>query len=371
MHCYIPPALLLITSLCYGAHDQECRVSQLEKEMDEVRMKTVFCNYGARPASGEPLICGSGWSATASLLAWQAFEGKTYFAIVAENTPFTFNDTKAHSARVNFDWGVGYRAGIGYNFFYDPSACSDWDLQFTYTYFHASKTERAHFFNEFPVPDGIVALEFPPFTSGQITYDNASCSRRIKFSTFDFDLARSFFMSRTISLRPFVGLKGALIFQRLHAVYNNSLQSPNDSKISKNDFRGIGIKGGADASLYFNSSWSLFDSFSGALLFGKFHVQSALLSTDQLTAGLQVVVNNLKTSLNRVVPEIQNIIGLSWETNIRDDHSHLSLRLGYEFQYWWNQNQFLHFIDGVVYLSTRNNDDLAVHGVSLDLSFDF
>ena len=371
MRCYIPPVLLLMSSICYSAEDRECRLSQLEKEMDEVSMKTVFCNYGAKPANGDPLISGSGWSANASLLAWHLFEGRTDFAIITENTPFTFNSTQAKTARVNFDWGVGYRAGIGYNFFYDPSACSDWDIQFTYTYFYASKTERASFVNDFPVSDGVVAIDFPPFISGQITYDTGSSSRRIRFSSFDLDLARSFFVSRSVSFRPFIGLKGALIFQRLNAKYNDSLQSPLDTQLAHNDFRGIGIKGGTDASLYFNSNWSIFDSFSGGLLFGKFHLLSDLTSTDQVTTGLQISAGSLKTSINRIVPEMQNTVGLSWESDIRDSHSHISLKLGYEFQYWWSQNQFVHYLDGLIYLFTRLNDDLAMHGVSFDLSFDF
>lgn len=370
MHFSIP-LILLSTSVCYGACDPATRVAKLENEMDEVRMQTLFCNYGAKLASGYPSICSSNWTGSASLLIWQAYEGKTENALVDETTAFTLNEHPAHTARVNFDWQVGYRIGIGYNFFYDTSACSDWDLEFTYTYYHAAKSENASFDNGSPVPGGVIALEFPPFIAGQITYGDSISKRRITFSTFDLDLGRSFFVTRNISFRPFAGLKGALIFQRLHVLYLHAIQDPLDEQIAHNDFRGVGIKGGIDTNFYFNSQWSLFDTFAGALLFGKFHDKAALSSLDVTVSNLPIAVLTLKTSENRVVPQIQNILGLSWETNVRNDHSHLSLSVGYEFQYWWSQNQLYHFINGVDYLYTRHNDDLAVHGFSLDLKYDF
>jgi hypothetical protein len=64
-------------------------------------------------------------------------------------------------------------------------------------------------------------------------------------------------------------------------------------------------------------------------------------------------------------------LGLSWDANINDDKNHLGIRLSYEFQYWWRQNQFLNEQQATAANFQHESMDLSINGVTLDVRFDF
>lgn len=364
--------LLSIVYRDYGCADIDARLSELEEKIDQIRTETVYGHYGLSLTSAFPDLCdNNSWSFSSSLLVWQLIENKTSYAIVDNSTAFTGSIHEGFTARNDFDWAVGYRLGIGYNFFYNPRSWSNWDVQFNYVYFHTHESDRATSDNQFTIDTGVISTTFPPAIGGSIEYDSAIQKWRVKFSTFDLDIGDRLFFTRSLSFRPFLGLKGALIFQRIRADYFNALTAPLDQRIAHNDFRGIGIKTGVDANYYFNSNWSLFNSFSSALLFGKIHIKSELNTADPSSPGTVVSFIQLIHNKSRIFPQVQNIFGLSWERSILKDSTHLSLRVGYELQYWWDQNQFSHYLAAVDYIYAENNAALAIQGVTLDLKIDF
>ncbi len=350
----------------------ETRLSELEEKIDQVYTETVYKQCGLTLSSAFPdLTDNNSWSFSSSLLVWQLFEYGTAYAIVDNTTAFTGSLHEGSTARNDFDWAVGYRIGIGYNFFYNQRSCSNWDVQFHYTYFHTHESDKAETVNGFPVDFGVISVGFPSAISGSVEYNLAIQKWRVKFMTFDLDIGDHLFFTHNLSFRPFCGLKGALIFQRVNAQFFNALSSPLDIKNEHNDFRGIGLTTGADAYYRFNSNWSLFNSFSSSLLFGKFHLKSILTTADASRIGLVLNFSNLSDNATRVLPQIQNIFGLSWEKNILQDSTHISFRIGYEVQYWWGQNQLNHYLATVGYLYSKNNADLSIQGVTIDLKIDF
>ncbi|HSW68756.1 MAG TPA: Lpg1974 family pore-forming outer membrane protein, partial [Gammaproteobacteria bacterium] len=364
----------LLSLSCQGmCHDAvEARLSELEEKIDQVYTETVYGQCGLSLSSAFPdLIDNNSWSFSSSLLVWQLFENKTTYAIVDNTSAFTGSVHEGFSTRNEFDWAVGYRIGIGYNFFYNPRSCSNWDVQFQYTYFHTHESDRAASNSDFPVDFGVISVAFPSAISGSVEYALAIQKWRVKFLTFDLDIGDHLFFTHNLSFRPFCGLKGALIFQHVNAQFLNALSSPLDQRLAHNDFRGIGLTTGADAYYHFNSNWSLFNSFTSSLLFGKFHIKSLLNNNDPARVGLILNFSNLIHNTTRVLPQIQNIFGLSWEKDILGDSTHITFRVGYELQYWWGQNQFNHFLASVPYLYSQNNGDLSIQGVNIDLKIDF
>jgi len=76
---------------------------------------------------------------------------------------------------------------------------------------------------------------------------------------FDWELGRSYWISKNLSLRPFFGIKGGWINQSINGTYynliiNNVLTNNLGTEHLKNNFWGIGPLGGI------NTNWRI-DSF--------------------------------------------------------------------------------------------------------------
>ena len=119
---------------------------------------------------------------------------------------------------------------------------------------------------------------------------------------------------------------------------------------------------------FFGRHFSLFGSISGALLWGRFDTNNKE-ARDLPTGDVSSLV--VKDTFHRVVPNAQMALGLSWDANLNDEQNHLGIKLGYEFQYWWRQNQFLNEEQAFFFGLQHESTDMTLNGVTLDVRFDF
>lgn len=329
--------------------DMGTRISRLETDMKKVRTQTASENYGAKTASNAPQTNGYGFFATADFLWWKLYEFQD--DVVYENKNSSSSTFfKGDVEHMSFKWEPGFRVGVGYVFDYDG-----WDINLTFTDYrtNARKSERAHG-NGFLIP--LWGYE-------EITLTKMRAKWKVDFDELDLMLGRSYFISKSLAFHPSFGLTTAWINQHRSAHFSSPVST--GTIRSKNNFWGIGPKLGVDGQFFMGRHFSLCGNISGALLWGHIHghEKESLSDTD-------LTFYNEKLNATRMAPMVAYSLGGAFETNFNDNANHFMVKLMFESQYWWKQNQFM-TINSSSLSQRRNADDLSMMGLTLDFRFDF
>lgn len=370
----IPVAIasLVASSTAFAAMDMDSRVSQLEDQMQQVRTETAMGTYGAQTATARPDVDGRGWFLSFDILYWHAKVGGTEFAY-SDNSPAATLPIKGRTKDVDFDWDWGFRVGAGYNFAHDG-----WDAYLHYTWFdtNGSDSTRAGL-NSSVVPtkgsSQIVATT--DNTGNQFLFcDSAKSQYDFDYQALDLELGRAYFISGKLSFRPHWGLKTAWIDQEQVTRYTGG--SPVDDALGLGvstvhikddcDFWGLGPRVGVESKWHLGYGFSIFGNVSGALLFGHFDVNHK----ERWTATEDNRIN-LTANRHAFSPTAQLQLGLRYDKYLHDNRQHFGIGLGFESQYWWRQNQMLKIDDAAVLKYERYSDDVSMHGLTIDIRFDF
>jgi hypothetical protein len=287
----------------------------------------------------------------ADALYWYTSETVDWaFTLSAHN-----NSVNTAYKTISFDWDPGFRVGLGYNMRHDQ-----WDTQIAYTRFQTVATGHAHG----GVTSGFLAARLSllePFNTGKIRFN-------LHYNMFDWDLGRSFLVSKFLALRPFIGAKGGWIDQKIHAKWTTPnfgvpgfLYSAKENV--KNNFRGGGPKGGISGKWILGNVrrhvFSLIGSCAGAFMWGNWTLQ------DKFTDVLQTKTSIPMGNRNFGALMLQASMGFGWDFNFDKNRSHFALKIGYEIQDWLNHFQVFTDISGTT------NADLILQGLTTELRFDF
>lgn len=293
------------------------------------------------------------------LLVWKLREGS------ADNWAQEISPDGAYKTadilQVPFHLNAGLRVGVGRNNNYNH-----WDTVFTYTWFQTKGSSQAY------VATGGI---YSPFvgnfyinnTNGSNfgpNYHNAGVQWKLYYNIFDLELGKKFNIDQYLQLRPFIGLKGGFINQRIDTQWQNPTIATTfiaATENLKNDFAGIG------PSVGINTTWPLYDrskssfkivgNFSGALLWG--HWSFSDLYENNTPASVAVNVE----SINGAASMVRALLGIEWSGLLLKKP--MSIRLGYEAQVWFNQVQYYSFNMG------RLNNLMSLQGGVLGLCFYF
>lgn len=332
--------------------DIDTRVSRLESDMKKVRGRTAFENFGAKTPSAAPQTNGFGFFIGADFLWWKLCETQTDFAYKNRN-PIGELPYKGKVAPTDFNWEPGFRVNGGYLFDYDG-----WDISFHFTDIksYAHNTKKAS-------SSGFI---LPEWDFNTLPLSKIHTEWNVHFFDLDLVLGRNYFVSKSLSLRPFFGLVSSWINQQRKAT-QTVLGFPNTHpKIhGKNNFWGIGTRLGLDSQFFLGRHFSIYGNVVGSLLWGRFQVDEK-----EKISALDVVVYDENLNTHRMAPMIGAGLGVAFETNFNQNQNHFLVKLGYESQYWWQQNQF-----PVLYIPSfsqkRASGDLSMGGITLDFRFDF
>ncbi len=305
----------------------------------------------------------------ADLLVWTAREsGSDNWAevIYADGSTTTCNIRD-----VRFGWDPGFRVGVGYGMRHDQ-----WDTQLYYTWFRTEGNDRVsnrpgsvyssyigNFYVDNPTGAGI---------SG-VAYQKAKIDWMLHFNIFDWELGRAFWVSKALSLRPFIGLKGGWIHQSIHTTWHNpNLSLPQYAGATPfdtgkehltNNFCGVGPCGGLNTkwNLYVRptSLLNLFGDFSGAIMWGRWSFG------DQYKNDIHQKVTIKTAPFSSGASMFRAMMGLGWDASFNRERFWFSTRIGYEMQFWLNQLQFYSFDTG------RLSNVLTLQGGTLEFRFDF
>ncbi|MBI2743774.1 MAG: hypothetical protein HYX48_07660 [Chlamydiales bacterium] len=284
-------------------------------------------------------------------LYWHTSETIDWSFTIAPNHNFERTTYKT----ISFGWDPGFRVGLGYNMHHDQ-----WDTQIAYTWFQTQARDHV----KGAVTSAFLAARLSllePFKTGKVRFD-------VHYNMFDWDLGRSFLVSRFLSLRPFIGVKGGWISQKIHMKWT----TPNflglgtlyfaDENV-KNNFRGGGPKGGVNGKWILGSvnrhAFSIISNFSAAYMWGRWTLRDEFVDVLLTQTSIPMKARNFGALM------FQALMGFGWEFNFDKNRSHFALKLGYEIEDWMSQFQV--FSDA----SGTQNSDLVLQGLTADLRLDF
>ncbi len=353
-----------------AAPDNETRLSRLEAQVKEIKVKNVHGTLGGNnPAHNLDIPA---FYVTGDFLYWKTNEDGLEFAFTSDSAPLSTatSDGKLHD--VKFEWSPGFRVGAGYTFKYDA-----WDLYANWT--HLDTTARKSLTNNSPAENTLTQTWFTPQigASSFLNATGASARWRMHYNTGDLELARFFFVSRTLALRPFMGVRGAWIEQRYRARYTGGdfgTISPTTFR-AHNNFSGGGLRAGLNMLFHFSRNWGLFGKASGSLVYGRFEIREKV--TGIVPGGTaSATIFEEKHSMNRVRANAEAGGGLQWEYFFCNNKMHVVLSAGYEIVEWFNQNELREFRrDSTVAnnfgFSIARDGDLGMQGFTLAARLEF
>lgn len=286
-------------------------------------------------------------------LYWEAIQEGIEYAVRSEAD----SDVDAKIKDIDFDWSPGYRIGFGYIF-----KESQWDLVLDWTHFHnhsssSSRPSEPRVLKALWIPADLVSSQVP----------DASARWHLQYDLVDFSLGCLFYPSKTLSVRPFVGLRFASIHQHIRVRYDDVhlIHSANLFEMvtrGKNAYAGGGFRAGAELNFYLNRHWSFYGAASGSLLGGDFDVKLAYQAPPQ-----DIGKKNLgyRSNENRIRSNWEGALGLQWETGYSEERYHLTFLLCYEWALWPDQNQWLKAF------SRQSDGNLTLQGGTLRTVFAF
>jgi hypothetical protein len=356
----------------------EKRISSLEKTKDKI--ETI--NPSTRPFVKD----GIGLFLKGDVLFWQASEQNLGYGIENSDGTIYLNDGK--TLIPHFDWNWGFKVGIGYNIPFDG-----WDLFFQWTRFYThngrhgiSPEANSIIFPTFvnaALPTVLRQSQPGPIQSGFL---GASSYWNLKLNLIDGELGREFIVKKWLTLRPFAGLRNAWIRQHFRVNYHNGtifsgkLSGPfTGQTISvrmKNNFWGLGLRGGINTQWGFGEGFSAFGDLAAAILVGNF--RTSQLETNPTNSSLGTRLNfDEEFAAARGV--IDMALGIRYACLVTENRYSLQLQLGWEEHLFFNQNQLMKFPTPSSFsfghnysgLSIVDHGDLDTHGITFSARFDF
>jgi hypothetical protein len=362
----VPVTLVALTASLsiFAAVDTDTRLKQLEQQMKQVRTETAAGTFGAKTASARPEVNGAGVSFTIDALLWKANVGGTEYAYTDSSALGAF-PINGSMQDIDFGWDWGVKVGIGYNYAHD-----NWETDLLFTYFSSneSDTTTAGTASSVIPLKGSADLGFP-LTAVLDYCSTASSQFKFVYDNLDLDLARNYFVSESLALRPHFGLKSTWLDLQQDTRYTGGALSQGITfyNADKSKFWGIGPSAGINTKWYLCNGFGLFGDASGALLWSYFQVKhfesnSVNVNEDQI---------GIRANMHRFVPTAQLSLGISYDSYMNDNKQHINVSLGWETVYYWRANQMLTVDDFASKKYSRVSEDISMQGVTLNVRLDF
>jgi len=361
--------LIFVGSYLFAGMDE--RLDSLQKEMEEVSMQTRDGGYGALFQSASPEIEDTFWFGTLDILYWHPKIGRTEYA-ATKNGPVAMYPEKGRIKDHDFKWDWGFRAGVGMNVPHDH-----WDLYLNFTYFENDDTDSSH---KTP-PATVYAVD--GFFGGN--FERAKSHYEVLYLNFDLEVGRNYFVSSRLAFRPHIGVKAMRMHLQERVQYSFSSFEQGGSLIgefyrvrSRSDSDAIGPRIGVQGTWFLCYGFRLFSEFAAALLYEDDEVRQK----ERASPGSSIhnIDIGLKGNEHHFTPFFQMYSGLSYGRYINNKKVYLLFKLGYEVQYYFNQNQMLepnNFTFGSNSPPStrleyeRNGEDVSFYGLTFSTRLDF
>ncbi|NGX33449.1 MAG: hypothetical protein K1060chlam4_01517, partial [Candidatus Anoxychlamydiales bacterium] len=256
-----------------------------------------------------------------------------------------------------WDWKYGFRAGFGFYAMHDA-----WNFQADWTYIKIKSDSE--------VSNGGTGFLRPLFypargvVNDPMIIHNASARWSGDYNTMDIMIGKPYHVSRYFTSNPMFGVRTAWIDQDYHVRYFQD-DSFERNVWFKNDYWGAGLRGSYEGQFLLGSGWSIYGKAAFALLFGKFDLSQQSENPTQSVADPFNRLWEYKTedSFYSVQPNAELGLGFAWSKFYHKNQYQVSVKVGYEFHHWWDQNQARRFFDSdPTATDTVSRGDLSFNG---------
>ncbi|MBS0603876.1 MAG: hypothetical protein JSS60_02435 [Verrucomicrobia bacterium] len=292
------------------------------------------------------------------ILFWKSNMGSLDYGVTSES-PNRIDD--GHVKHPEFNWDWGFRLGLGYKLPHDK-----WDIFVNYTYVHARAHGHAGDSDDVIFPrwaSGVNATPNVPFFA-----NSAKAHWHANLNMGDVELGRTCFVSKWLTIRPFIGVRGLVIDQEYSVEYKGGTMAPFDEdKVHMDtDFWGVGIRIGANTLWGLGKGFSIYGNGSVSLLSGDFDVHEHEKLEDA-----DIRLMNIERDVDNVVVTADLALGLQWDYMFSKDRYHFGVKMGWEFDMFFDQNQLFNFLGSNPGSISFADDDLSFQGLTLGFRFDF
>ena len=371
-------SLVAFTGILNAADDAQMR--NLENRVNALEQRkgaSGMINPPARPVVKE----GVDMFVTGELLVWKATQDDMAYAVQLDQNPTIngFNSGKVKNWRGK--WAAGFRVGLGYNMAHDG-----WDIDAYWTHFNMhGKSEEDD--NECEC----VAIFQPVFQPKDFNNGNTTAvfvleaearKWKLDINMVDLEMGREFFVSKWLTLRPFVGLRGAWVRQKFEVEYaGNGTFASNyttllagansvDFESMKTHMWGVGPRAGLNTQWGVGSGVSFYGNLALSTVWGRTKVTEVANAQNEVAA-TEAEIEHFSNKFSATRAILDLALGLRYDTTFADDSWAWGIWAGWESHYFWSQNKLFNFgghSNGEFY---QYDGDLATNGVTIGMSFDF
>lgn len=341
----------------------ENRVSSLEQR----KGASGVINPSARPEVKN----GADLFLLADLLIWQAHEDG--LPLYIKNEGSSSDLSHSHVGSFDWNWNAGCRVGVGYNTPHDG-----WDLSAVWLHFNTDAHRQAHAHSdEVLQPTLTHPAEINPALGPQMgpgPFQKNHSHWGMNLNQIDLALGREYYVSKWLTLRPHIGLRTAWVHQHLNVKYNRLLSNgqflagADDHLHFHSNFWGLGLAAGLDTQWGLGGGWSIFGDAACGFLYGFHDLDRD--DTVRFNTAFEWAGVDWSYRVSRAIADLA--MGLRFDTWTNDERLHFRLQAGWEHHIYFNQNQFIRFVDNVAIGTFVNNQgDLTLQGWTLSARFDF
>jgi len=354
--------------------------TQEKRQMESQKLLHQRLQDNAITPIANPQTEGSSWNPyiTADFIWWKAYEDGLDFAwsgAPLAPTAVPPSATSGNMFRPNFKYEPGFKVGFGNKFDHDG-----WDLYAQYTWLRVNRSKQNEE-NCCEVENEIAWSNYwLPTNAGPeaILMNDESAKWKLSFNVLDLELGRDYYISKYLTMRPFVGMKFSWQTQKYHVDYDDVLfvqdqsDTPSSNVViplgSNYDIQfhqkelGIGIRAGLDTQWYFCKWLGLYGDVAVTGLWNRFHEKR----TDTVSPIAAASYDNfvIKNKVRDVTGVLELGLGVFFEWPFHHDDYMFQLELGWENQIWFDQNQF-------ITVETLMPGNLSLQGLTLKALFAF
>lgn len=190
---------------------------------------------------------------------------------------------------------------------------------------------------------------------------------RLHFALIDFEMGRSFFLSRYLTMRPHIGLRYAIVRQKylLHYIGGNLFPDGEAYISMKNKFLAPGIRMGSDFAWKMGKGFGLYSKLAASLLYGLVYVhESEKVSFESEKRA------DIWNKFRMAKPILDFAAGVQWERGLFQKRYHLLLQAGWEMHLLFAQNQLFHFPGPSLAIDSVHGN-LSIQGLSISGTFSY
>ena len=356
----------IFTLLLYG--ETEIRIKGMESRISKIERAHKKPLNQITPCAGPRVKGGKDLALFVDFIYWKTRLDTLGYAKTGLGDLSTHsNPLQGKVESVDWRWDPGLKAGMGWGF---GHGCWDMLLQYTWLYTNIGGSQTSDTLQPgFDIfPPALQVTSFSPFKRAHAHFN-------LHYQVGDLEFGRNYYVSSTLKLRPFVGVKGTWQKQDYNVFYKNITVETSSSQTfdfhSRFDHSlwGIGMRGGIKTSWQFSRAFSLYGNIalSGIWLHYKIDRRDTFqpLDDNQQPTGTIATPVNIHSAPKLIKPALECAIGLRAESYFGCGRYHILLQAGWESQIWLNQTLYIALNRGY------DRFDLTLHGLTAKLRFDF